>query len=581
MNNPLSSMNASSSSSSSSSSSVYDVYLGRTRSHQQQHGRLLPTLLTQHAKTYSHLHQLDKRSFVWTMLVQPIHHVGGQFYIQHARAPPPPVAAIAGADDNDDHKLVTAFETSSKLIWKLGTNEEVITKVMQALRDRIKAINKTTSKTKTSNKKNKNQTKNTERTKTSTEPVPGTEITRMTQQQQQQQQPSKQQPGQRRRNVVPTSTTRRLVLAAMQSLNPRGLGAAAATKTGNMKNSQNSRPTSSSIHYNNQEEQQSGQPTTTTRLSSCYRTTSWMECYTLFVNNDENYSRNMAQDTNATGGQTTIETRTAVVLALVHAKLGLRPGAATTVSGRGEEDEDDYHNYPHDTEASNKLVVQEFIQDMQEQNAAQVSAFQQQQHPRPHNHTNANTRFDHSSRRVEKYPEDPTEYPYDNSDPVLLRNPRRYHTLTDERKLLLDLANFPWCAASVSSATTPQSTTLPLPLPSPSSSAIAVADSTANTLTATTTTIISNNNTANNNDDTAQSTMNETEPWDSSYHQHLLNNNNNNNTDIHMNTYNNTDSSNTNTKTNGLHQNYETEDSDDEDTTTDNYYDEAEDELVF
>ena len=106
-------------SSSSSSSSLYDVYLGRTRWRTSSYGRLFPTLLTQHAPTYSQLRQVDKRSFVWTMIVQPIQHVGGNFYMQQR--------AKAAADPRKG--------------WNIGTNEEVVTKVMQALSKESKPRN--------------------------------------------------------------------------------------------------------------------------------------------------------------------------------------------------------------------------------------------------------------------------------------------------------------------------------------------------------------------------------------------------------------------------------------------------------
>ena len=306
-----------------------------------------------------------------------------------------------------------------------------------------------------------------------------------------------------------------------------------------------------------------------------------MECYTLFVgdherdthstNNTENYNWKSSNET--TSGSTTNLTVGAAVLRA--APRGIRPVAAAV-----------HDNNEDHTDQDRRRVVQDFIHDMQ----AQYAAMNNITNTRVDQISRSSNSSSSSSSSKEKNREHlNTEDQYANSDPVLLLNRNNTnHTLTDERTLLLNLVEFPWCAASLSPTTTIlQSTYLPPPSSSSSAAATAaVAYSPANNTSTTT-----NNN--NHNDDTTQSSSNsrigttmpknESAPWNSSYHHHHNNNNddNNNNTDIHMNTYNNSGNSSTHTNTNGIHHNDEREDSNDEDTTTDNYYDEAEDELVF
>jgi len=122
-------------SSSSKSPSKYDVYMGRGANlNKLRCDSLYRKLILQNFDDYCKAGQLQKRSFALIKILTPVHNMGGTFYVPSGNnkkiGSGTTTTTMIGNSDNNNK--------NNNSFWKIGSKDEVLSKIMQALRDNKK-----------------------------------------------------------------------------------------------------------------------------------------------------------------------------------------------------------------------------------------------------------------------------------------------------------------------------------------------------------------------------------------------------------------------------------------------------------
>ena len=93
-------------------------------------------LILQNFDDYSKAGQHQKRRFALIKILTPVHNVGGTFYVPSGNnkkiGSGTTTTTMIGNSDNNNNK------NNNNSFWKIGSKDEVLSKIMQALRDNKK-----------------------------------------------------------------------------------------------------------------------------------------------------------------------------------------------------------------------------------------------------------------------------------------------------------------------------------------------------------------------------------------------------------------------------------------------------------